>query len=301
MRSLPILWLLLACTLSAIAGAREAYPLSITAERRGSGHQVLARNAGPAPVSVRLTLASVENVDSVQALPVVAVVPPYSELLLLQIRPLTPGRSHRFATQSTYKIGNISALPDPRAIYRLPYENGRSFVVSQAAGGPITTHHADDSRYAIDFRMPENTPIVAARGGVVIATESSHRRGGQDPALLSMANYVSILHVDDTVATYAHLAPGGVRVRVGERVLAGTPIGYSGATGYTSGPHLHFVVQRLVRADEGFASVSLPLRFYVGLPPYAFEPAYRQWLTADYSAPGKPPQLVDARAARQGR
>lgn len=301
MPSLLTLCWLLACTLSAMATAKEVYPFSVAAERRGSGHQVLARNSGPAPVSVRFTLTSAENVETVQALPVVAVVPPYSDLLLLQIRPLTPGRSHRFATQSTYKLGSFLALPDQRAIYRLPYENGRSFVISQAAGGPISTHHAADSRYAIDFRMPENTPIVAARGGVVIATEASYRRGGKEPALLSMANYVSILHVDDTVATYAHLAPGGVSVRVGERVLAGTPIGYSGATGYTSGPHLHFVVQKLVRAEEGFANVSLPLRFYVGLPPYAFEPAYRQLLTADYSAPGKAPPLVDERAARQLR
>ncbi|MBL0167961.1 MAG: hypothetical protein IPP85_12880 [Propionivibrio sp.] len=93
----------------------------------------------------------------------------------------------------------------------------------------------------------------------MIASESSHRRGGRNPALMSMANYVSILHADQTVATYAHLAPGGVRVRPGER-FAGTPIGYSGPPA-TLRAALHFVVQKLVRQNEGFAAVSLPLRF----------------------------------------
>jgi len=298
MRLTLTLWLLLACMLPAVAGGKTAYPFSVVTQRSGAGHQVVARNSGPAPVSVRLTLTNAENVSIQRALPVYAVVQPNSELLLLQINPLTPGRNHRFATQSTYKLGSIVAVPDPRAVYRLPYENGRSFLISQAAGGPITTHDGEDSRYAFDFTMPENTPVVAAREGVVIASESAHRLGGRNPALMSMANFVSILHADQTVATYAHLAPGGVRVRPGERVLAGTTIGYSGATGYTSGPHLHFVVQKLVRQNEGFAAVSLPLRFYVGDPPYVFEPGYQQWLTADYSSPGKAPMQVNDRRFR---
>ena len=114
-------------------------------------------------MSVKLTLANAENVSIPRALPMYAVVQPFSELLLLQIRPATPSRNHRFATQSTYKLGSIVAVPDPRAIYRLPYENGRSFAISQAAGGPITTHDGDDSRFAVDFTMPKNTPVVASR------------------------------------------------------------------------------------------------------------------------------------------
>lgn len=301
MRLLPGLWLLFACTCSLLAGAKEAYPFSVIAERNASGHQLLARNSGPAPVSVRLTLTRAENVGTIQTLPVYAVVRPYSDLPLLQVRPLHPGRSHRFSTQSTFKVGSDQAIPDARAVYRLPWENGRRFVVSQAAGGPITTHHTDESRYAVDFRMPEKTPIVAARGGVVIETEASHRLGGRDSMLLSMANYVSILHVDDTIATYAHLAPGGVSVRPGERVVAGTPIGFSGSTGYSSGPHLHFVVQRLVREGEGFARVSLLVRFFVGAPPYAFDPRHGQLLTADDSTPGRQPPLVNGRPVAQAR
>ncbi|HNC19612.1 M23 family metallopeptidase [Accumulibacter sp.] len=292
MRSSFVLGLLLACVLAASAAAGATYPFAVTTEPSAAGHRVLARNSGPAPVSVRLTLAAADNVGSAQPLPVYAVVRPYSEMFLLQVHPLDPGRGHRFTTQSTYRLGSILAVPDPRALYRLPFENGRSFVVSQAAGGPVTTHHGEESRYAVDFRMPENTPIVAGRAGLVIETESSYRLGGSDPALLAKANYVSILQADETIATYGHLAFAGVRVSPGQQVQAGALIGYSGATGYTSGAHLHFVVHQLVRANDGFARVSLPLRFYVGTPPRIFAARYRQLLTADYAAADRMPQAV---------
>ena len=294
MRRILFFWLLITCAPPGLAGAKQAYPFSVSAERSGAGHDLIARNRGPAPVSVRLTLTATDNVAATQPLPVLAVVRPHSELLLLHIRPAVPGRGLRFSTQSTYNIGSFYAIPDPRAIYRLPYQDGRSFVISQAPGGPLTTHNTDDSEYAVDFTMPENTPIVAARDGVVIETESANRLGSKDRGLLAAANYVRILHADETVATYAHLAPDGVRVRPGEKVSAGTVIGLSGATGYASGPHLHFVVQKLVRRNEGFAMASVAIRFYVGNPAHVFEPKFRQLATADYSTPGKPPPLADA-------
>jgi hypothetical protein len=172
MRTLCALCLLFTCVLTATAAAKERYPFAVTSARSGTGQTLIGRNRGPAPVSVRLMLANAENVSSGQPLPVYAVVRPYSEMLLLQVRRSDPRRSQRFATESTYQLGSFLAVPDARAVYRLPYENGRGFVISQAADGPLTTHHGEDSRYAVDFRMPENTPIVAARAGVVIATES---------------------------------------------------------------------------------------------------------------------------------
>jgi murein DD-endopeptidase MepM/ murein hydrolase activator NlpD len=60
------------------------------------------------------------------------------------------------------------------------------------------------------------------------------------------------------MAVYAHLAQDGADVRLGEHVRRGQRIGRSGNTGFSGGPHLHFVVQ----ANRGMRLVSLPFRMF---------------------------------------
>ncbi|MGB5690717.1 MAG: M23 family metallopeptidase, partial [Woeseiaceae bacterium] len=72
-----------------------------------------------------------------------------------------------------------------------------------------------------------------------------------------LANIVRVLHDDGTFAVYAHLNWNSIRVNPGERVHAGQYIADSGNTGFSSGPHLHFAVQRNV----GMFVESLPVTF----------------------------------------
>ena len=106
--------------------------------------------------------------------------------------------------------------------------------------------------------MPVGTPVLAARSGVVMEMEDDFHGGGrQEERYLRRANHVRILHDDGTMAVYAHLQPNSARVYPGARVPAGTWIANSGNTGYSSGPHLHFVIQ----LNVGMAIESLPFRF----------------------------------------
>lgn len=66
--------------------------------------------------------------------------------------------------------------------------------------------------------------------------------GGLKDEYLSQGNYVMILHSDGTEAHYWHLQKNGVTVNEGDSVKAGEIIGYSGNTGYSAFPHLHFEV-----------------------------------------------------------
>ena len=284
---------LLAQFASHCALAATLYPFTVTTEKVGQSYQIIAHNRGHAPVSVQVSLTSVENISSDQSFPLFAVSRPNSDTTLATIRAANPGRSFRFSTQNRFHPGNFRASHDSGALYRLPFEDDRSFVIGQAPGGPMTTHNTPDSEQAIDFTMPENTLIVAARKGVVISAEGANQFGGQDKTMLSMANHIRILHADDSIATYAHLAPRGVLVGVGQRVEAGTVIGYSGSTGYSSGPHLHFAVHQLLRKSDGFGNISVPIRFYVGNPAYVFTPQYLQKVTADYRSPGKAPPILE--------
>jgi murein DD-endopeptidase MepM/ murein hydrolase activator NlpD len=105
--------------------------------------------------------------------------------------------------------------------------------------------------------MPVGSAVHAAREGMVIDVSFRNFRTGTSPELRSEANYVQVLHDDGTSAVYAHLQMDTVRVRPGQRVARGEYIANSGNTGYSTGPHLHFVVLR----NAGLRSESVPVAF----------------------------------------
>lgn len=135
--------------------------------------------------------------------------------------------------------------------YPLPWVGG-PFRISQGANGGFS-HHTAKSRYALDISMPEGTPIIAARAGRVLTVRNDQTGREGDPS----GNHVRILHRDGSMSVYLHLQPGSVTVREGQLVQVGTPLARSGNTGHSTGPHLHFVVQRNV----GNRVESIPFEF----------------------------------------
>jgi murein DD-endopeptidase MepM/ murein hydrolase activator NlpD len=133
--------------------------------------------------------------------------------------------------------------------------------------------------------MPRGTPVVAARAGVVIDATLNHEEGGFDMRFLDKANTVAIVHDDGTVAEYAHLSPSPGFVGVGQRVQAGDLIGHSGNTGYSSGPHLHFIVSKPAVTDGKVARESVPVVFYANHPPVRFSAQAGMAVTANYRSP----------------
>ncbi|WP_268894928.1 M23 family metallopeptidase [Steroidobacter agaridevorans] len=95
-------------------------------------------------------------------------------------------------------------------------------------------------RYAIDVPMPIGTDILAIRAGVVIGVIENYVDGDNTPG---HENWVFVRHEDNTVAAYAHLTNMGAVVEVGESVAQGALIGWSGHTGNSTEPHLHFDVR----------------------------------------------------------
>ncbi len=145
-------------------------------------------------------------------------------------------------------MGSKDAKHKSDYIYRLPYEKGDAHKVSQGYNGSKT--HRGRSAYSIDFPMPIGTAIYAARDGLVVKTKADSNVGGYEKRFASSGNYVRILHDDGTFSIYYHLKQNGVLVHVGQKVSRGEKIGYSGNTGYTSGPHLHFSVFKAKNARE---------------------------------------------------
>jgi murein DD-endopeptidase MepM/ murein hydrolase activator NlpD len=292
-------YLALFCVLSAVgitpASAHFDYPFRLIDEESGAEQQLVARNDGPAPISVYVTLSD-QNFISDRTWPITAVVPPYTALPLGHVYAASKSADgHEF--QFRYNFGRLDAVHDEKAAYRLPFEEGRSFAVTQAYGGKLTSHNNLQNLYAVDFATPPGTPVVAARSGILIEARLHHHEGGYDVSYWDKANTVSILHKDGTVAEYAHLSPSTATVKPGQRVEAGQLIGYSGNTGYSSGPHLHFVVYKPVVTGGKMTRRSLPVVFYTNDPPIRFSAEAGMTVTANYKASAGAPIMQ----ARQGQ
>ena len=106
--------------------------------------------------------------------------------------------------------------------------------------------------------MPIGTAVYAARGGMVFEIAADFYESGTDLSLDGpRANFVRILHEDGTMAVYAHLNWNTIRVRPGDQVERGEYLADSGNTGFSTGPHLHFDVQR----NNGRELISVPFEF----------------------------------------
>lgn len=130
--------------------------------------------------------------------------------------------------------------------YVLPYPVGETFSVYQTYCG--SNNHGRDNQLAYDIEMPLESPILAARAGVVVRVSDSHEDVNQmDPVF----NSVHVQHDDGTVAFYAHLRQHSVTVQVGERVEAGQQIARCGYLGNPVAILLHFGVYRTWPTREG--------------------------------------------------
>lgn len=155
------------------------------------------------------------------------------------------------------KLGSSSSVHTGDGKYILPFRSGESYKVIQGETG--TFSHFDDNLYSIDFGMPEGSTVVAMRDGTVLSIkEDSNEHGTDKEIYASKANYVWIIHEDNSFGYYLHLKQNGALVEPGTKVKAGDVIGLSGNTGYSTGPHLHAQVV----LPKGFSGTeTIPIRF----------------------------------------
>ena len=220
-----------------------------------NGVQFFVKNKNQFPVTVELDL-ELENLIADHKLPATTVISAFSTEIILKLKPKEQDKAWNYRSKYRYYMGDINARHNDAYSYHLPFESGSSFLVMQGYGGEFS--HKGELQYAMDFDMPEGTPVHAARAGTVVKLEEKNAKGGPTKEMMDFANYVTIMHGDGTFADYSHLKKGGVAVEVGQRVQTGQLIGYSGNTGFSTGPHLHFIVKK---AKRGGGFISIPVKF----------------------------------------
>ncbi|MFJ4876815.1 peptidoglycan DD-metalloendopeptidase family protein [Streptomyces sp. NPDC088745] len=127
-----------------------------------------------------------------------------------------------------------------RSGFSAPVPSGVSTPYRASGGSWSSGYHT-----GVDFRASSGTPVKAVAAGTVV----SAGWGG------AYGNEVVIRHNDGRYSQYAHLSALGVRS--GQSVSGGQQIGYSGSTGNSSGPHLHFEI----RTGPGYGSDIDPLGY----------------------------------------
>ena len=232
--------------------------VTIRVERSADNVDIWADNACYCPAEVALQLTGGSYSDADPGSSVRDVIPALGSTRLMVLRTAGSGKAPDF--RFGFIFGDPLMKHAPTEGYRPPFAAGREFMVSQAFPDAMT-HMTPDSRYAIDFAMPERTDIYAAREGIVVEVAHGNFRGGDDWGKYGAeANVVKIMHDDGSFALYAHLSWDSIRVRAGDRVSRGEYIAASGNTGFSTGPHLHFVVVQ----NEGLRTVSVPVVFSDG-------------------------------------
>ena len=141
---------------------------------------------------------------------------------------------------------------DTSYVYWLPYAPGKKFLLVQ--GWQSKQSHKGE--LSLDFKMKTGTRLYAAREGIVAEVKEDASKGGIKDEYLDDGNHILIQHNDGTIAGYWHLQLNGALVSVGDTVQKGQKIGFSGNTGYSAFPHLHFWVYT---NDGGFKTI--PTRF----------------------------------------
>lgn len=105
----------------------------------------------------------------------------------------------------------------------------------------IRKHHN-----GVDYGAAIGTPVKAiAKGRVLFAGPSTIRRADGEPGgggyLVKLRHKVNGEWI---TSAYMHLKKGSITVRKGDVILEGEILGLSGNTGDSTGPHLHFEIQR---------------------------------------------------------
>jgi murein DD-endopeptidase MepM/ murein hydrolase activator NlpD len=233
-------------------------PIHIDFVLQGDDVRVVSSSDRLLDYNVTLNL-KLENMKASEALPFSRDVRGLrnAELLVLHIVDLEQPWDYQF--NDVWKNGTRGGVPDSDAVYQLPFGPAESHALIQGYHGTFSHQTGTPNEYAYDFAMPVGTTVCASRSGVVVGVRQDSDVRGDTVKFMHSDNYVIVRHSDGTYAEYRHFEKNGVLVGLGAEIQAGQPIGLSGVTGYTTQPHVHFAVFRLVDTPGGVEHESLPI------------------------------------------
>ena len=135
-------------------------------------------------------------------------------------------------------------------------------IITQTFGANVDVYKKFglNGHNGIDFRAAIGTPVTAVADGKITLTAT-------DPGGYGI--YVRMVTTDGYELTYGHFSKYAPQIHQGITVKAGDLLGYSGNTGFSTGPHLHFGVREIdakgtiLNYSNGFKGAINPLPFFM--------------------------------------
>jgi len=234
------------------------YPQSevnIYTEREGAKVYIYADNPSLIPMTADLSLDLINMKTDFGGSKSKFIVPPKSKKhRLVSAQAIRRNGRTGLSLESVIYVGDVTKAPENDFLYELPFESGESYTVTQGYNGRFS-HQGEN---ALDFGLDIGDKVFAARGGIVYKVIEKNSKSCNHSSCQEFNNMITIYHSDGTFSEYSHLKYNGSRVKEGQKVAIGDFIGYSGNTGWSSGPHLHFVVYKY---DENGQRVTLKTKF----------------------------------------
>ncbi|MEK7575718.1 MAG: peptidoglycan DD-metalloendopeptidase family protein [Patescibacteria group bacterium] len=153
----------------------------------------------------------------------------------LKLKEILDKEIFNYEAQLKYELDPKTIPPAGSGVLRWPLDK---IFITQKFGVTSSSRrlYVSGSHNGVDFRASEGTRVLSAGEGIVDGT------GDTDIACpgASFGKWVLIKYDNGLATTYGHLSL--IKVSKGEKVSNGQLVGYSGNTGYSTGPHLHVTV-----------------------------------------------------------
>lgn len=220
-------------------GFSQDWNLKFNVEKSGTTYKVFADNEEFSPMSAAFKFTLMNMKSTLKSDEIIVIPARAKKFLVTTVSVVEANKNYRFQYSVKYNFGDVTLQKfDDSYIYSLPFEKGKTYRIDQGYNGDFSHQNVS----ALDFNFKIGDPVFAAREGLVVETISKNTQTCPDKTCAKFNNHIIIMNSDGTFAEYSHLKYGGTTVKAGDNVTKGQLIGYSGNTGYSNGPHLHFSV-----------------------------------------------------------
>lgn len=184
-----------------------------------------------APAEIELRIRSPLGSEAKKTLPIAARRYPISRIdgIAPQMVEPPPQLARRIARERA-ALAQSRQTDDPRSDFAAPFIWPARGRISGVYGSQRIFNGVPKSPHlGLDIAAPTGTPLVAPAAGIIAFTQPDQYLNG---------GVVIIDHGHGVSSTFIHMSR--IDVRAGQRVKQGDPVGAIGATGRTTGPHLHW-------------------------------------------------------------